>query len=107
PFGFAHTLCALDFYQNKPKEIVLIGKRSEPETTAIVQEIHKHYLPNKTLQLVDPDESLERISSLLQGKSQIGGKPTVYVCSDSTCSTPVTSWTELKRLLEAWPLRIL
>jgi uncharacterized protein len=100
PFGFAHMLCALDFYLNKPKEIVLVGKKSEPETTALVQEIHTHYLPNKVLQLVDPNESLERISPLLRGKSQIGGKPTVYVCSDSTCSAPVTSWTELKQLLE-------
>jgi uncharacterized protein len=101
PFGFAHMLCALDFYLNKPKEVVLVGKQSAPETAALVQEIHKHYLPNKVLQLVDPNESLEKISPLLQGKSQIGGKPIVYVCSDSTCSAPVTSWTELKQLLES------
>jgi uncharacterized protein len=101
PFGFAHMLCALDFYLNKPKEVVLVGKRSEPETAALVQEIHKHYLPNKVLQLVDPNESLEKISPLLQGKSQIGGKLTVYVCSDSTCSAPLTNWAELKQLLES------
>jgi uncharacterized protein len=100
PFGFAHMLCALDFYLNKPKEVVLVGKKGEPETAALVQEIHKHYLPNKVLQLVDPNESLEKISPLLQGKSQIGGKLTVYVCSDSTCSSPVTNWAELKQLLE-------
>jgi uncharacterized protein YyaL (SSP411 family) len=100
PFGFAHMLCALDFYLNKPKEVVLVGKKNEPETAAMVQEIHKHYLPNKVLQLVDPNESLEKISPLLQGKSQIGGKLTVYVCSDSTCSAPVTKWAELKQLLE-------
>jgi uncharacterized protein len=100
PFGFAHMLCALDFYLNKPKEVVLVGKNGEPETAALVQEIHNHYLPNKVLQLVDPNESLEKISPLLQGKSQIGGKLTVYVCSDSTCSSPVTNWAELKQLLE-------
>jgi uncharacterized protein YyaL (SSP411 family) len=51
------------------------------------------------LQLVDPNQSLEKISPLLQGKSQIDGKSTAYVCYDFTCSAPVTSWTELKPLL--------
>src|SRR5437867_9096864 len=101
PFGFAHMLCALDFYLNRPKEIVLVGKNSDLETRALVQEIHKLYLPNRVLQLVDPNQSLERISPLLQGKSQIDGKPTAYVCYDFTCSAPVTSWSELKPLLES------
>ena len=101
PFGFAHMLCALDFYLNKPKEVVLVGKISDPETRALVKEIHKLYLPNKVLQLVDPNQSLDKISPLLQGKSQIDGKSTAYVCYDFTCSVPVTSWTELKPLLES------
>jgi uncharacterized protein YyaL (SSP411 family) len=101
PFGFAHMLCALDFYLNRPKEIVLVGKTSDPETTALVQEIHSLYLPNKVVQLVDPNQSLEKISPLLQGKSQIDGKTTAYVCYDFTCSAPVTSWSELKPLLES------
>jgi uncharacterized protein YyaL (SSP411 family) len=100
PFGFAHMICALDFYLNKPKEVVLVGKNGDPQTAALVREIHKLYLPNKVLQLVDPNESLEKISPLVQGKSQINGKPTAYVCSDFTCSAPVTSWNELKQLLE-------
>jgi uncharacterized protein YyaL (SSP411 family) len=58
------------------------------------------YLPNKTFQLVGPDEPLEKISPLLHGKSQIDGKPTVYVCQNFTCSAPVTSRQELKPLLE-------
>ncbi len=101
PFGFAHMLCALDFYLNKPKEVVLVGKISDPETRALVKEIHQLYLPNKVLQLVDPNQSLDQISPLLQGKSQIDGKSTAYVCYDFTCSVPVTSWTELKPLLES------
>jgi uncharacterized protein len=101
PFGFAHMLCALDFYLNKPKEVVLVGNKSDPETAALVKEIHKLYLPNKVVQLVDPNQALEKISPLLQGKSQIDGKPTAYVCYDFTCSAPVTSWSELKPLLES------
>ena len=100
PFGFAHLLCALDLYLNKPKEIVVVGKRETSAIAELVREINSLYLPNKTLQLVGPNEPLERISPLLQGKNPVDGKPTVYVCQNFTCSAPVTSWQELKPLLE-------
>ena len=101
PFGFAHLLCALDFYLAKPKEIVLVADRKAPAATELVRGIHSLYLPNRTLQLVGPGESLEKISPLLAGKTQIDGKTTAYVCHNFTCSRPVTSWDELKPLLEA------
>jgi len=99
PFGFAHMLCALDLYLRKAKEIVVVGKREDPMTAELVRGIHSLYLPNKTLQLAGPDEALEKISPLLQGKTQLDGKPTVYVCQNFTCSAPVTSWEDIKRLL--------
>ena len=101
PFGFAHMLCALDLYLRKPKEIVVIGKRKDANIAEIINRIHSIYLPNKTLQLAGPDESLEKISPLLRGKTQLDGKPTVYVCQNFTCSAPVTTWDELKPLLES------
>jgi uncharacterized protein len=100
PFGFAHMLCALDLYLRKPKEIVVIGNRKDANIAELINRIHSIYLPNKTLQLAGPDESLEKISPLLRGKTQLDGKPTVYVCHNFTCSLPVTSWEEIKPLLE-------
>ena len=101
PFGFAHMLCALDLFLNKPKEVVVIGHQSDPETVEFISKIHHLYLPNKILQLVSPEESLEKISPLLAGKRQIDGRPTAYVCHNSTCSAPVVNWEALKILLEA------
>jgi uncharacterized protein YyaL (SSP411 family) len=101
PFGFAHMLAALDFYLEKPKEIVLVGDNKDPETAELLTKIHSHYLPNMTLQLASPEDSLEKVSSLLAGKKQIEGKPTVYVCHNFTCSRPVIEWDELKPLLDA------
>jgi uncharacterized protein len=101
PFGFAHMLCALDLYLRKPKEIVVIGNRKDANIAELINRIHSIYLPNKTLQLAGPDESLEKISPLLRGKTQLDGKPTVYVCQNFTCSAPVTTWDELKPLLES------
>ena len=101
PFGFAHMLAALDFYLQKPKEVVLVGDKKDPETAALLTKIHSLYLPNMTLQLANPDDSLEKVSSLLAGKKQFEGKPTVYVCHNFTCSRPVVEWEKLKPLLDA------
>ena len=101
PFGFAHLLCALDFYLEKPKDVVMIGERGDPGVEDLLAKIHSIYQPNMTIQLVSPRETLERLSPLLRGKSQVGDKATVYVCHNFTCSAPVTSWDELKPLIES------
>ncbi|MBI4488402.1 MAG: thioredoxin domain-containing protein [Deltaproteobacteria bacterium] len=100
PFGFAHMLSALDFYLEKPKEIVLVGEKKDQATQDLLRKIHCLYLPNKTLQLVAPGEPLEKVSPLLEGKTQLDGKPTVFVCHNFTCSAPVTEWEELRKLLD-------
>jgi uncharacterized protein YyaL (SSP411 family) len=100
PFGFAHMLAALDFYLEKPKEIVLVGNPEDQRTKGFLTNIHSSYLPNLTLQLAGPDQPLETISPLLAGKTQIDGTPTAYVCQNFTCSRPVTTWEDLKPLLE-------
>ncbi len=100
PFGLATMLGALDFHLSKPAEIVMVAGRDDPDARGIVQQVQDSYLPNKTLQWVSPDARLEEISPLLEGKSQVGGKPTVYVCRNFTCAPPVTDWEGLKPLLE-------
>jgi len=100
PFGFAHMLAAMDFYLDKPKEIVLIGNREDQSTAELLTNIYSSYLPNLTLQFASPDQPLEKISPLLAGKTQIDGRPTAYVCQNFTCSRPVTTWEDLKSLLD-------
>jgi uncharacterized protein YyaL (SSP411 family) len=101
PFGFAHMLGAMDFYLAKPKEIVLVGEKKDPGTRDLLAKIHSLYLPNMTLQLADPNDPLDKISSLLAGKKPVDNKPTVYVCHNFTCSRPVVDLEELKPLLDA------
>ena len=100
PFGLATMLGALDFHLSMPAEIVMVAGKDDPEARGIIQQVQYSYLPNKTLQWVSPDARLEEISPLLEGKSQIGGKATVYVCRNFTCAPPVTDWEGLKPLLE-------
>jgi uncharacterized protein YyaL (SSP411 family) len=91
----------LDFYLEKPREIVLVGELEDPKTAELAARIKSLFLPNKTLRQVRPTERLETVSPLLRGKSQVENRATVYVCHNFTCSAPVTTWTELRPLLEA------
>ena len=100
PFGFAHSLCALDQHLHPPKEIVVVGGADDPGTKALVHEVHRVYLPDKILQLAQDGEAPEEISPLLRGKHRVNGQPTAYVCENFTCSAPVTSSAELRTLLE-------
>jgi len=101
PFGFAHMVAALDFYLEKPREIVLVGDKNGAGEQELLRKIHSLYLPNKTIQIVAPGAPAGKLSPLLQGKTQRDGKPTVYVCHNFTCSAPVTEWEELKMLLQS------
>ena len=100
PFGLATMLGALDFHLSMPAEIVMVAGKEDADARGVVQQVQDSYLPNKTFQWVSPDARLEDISPLLEGKSQVGGKPTVYVCRNFTCAPPVTDWEGLKPLLE-------
>ena len=100
PFGFAHMLAAMDFYLEKPKEIVLVGEKEDPATGDLLAKIHSLYLPNITLQLASPNDPLDKVSALLAGKKPVDSKPTVYVCHKFTCSRPVVDWCDLKSLLD-------
>ena len=99
PFGFAHMLCALDFFLSQAHEVVVAGERYDSETQTLLGKIHSLYLPNMTLQLASTHDILQKHSPHLEGKSKMNGKPTVYVCQNFTCAAPFTEWQEIKTLL--------
>jgi len=98
PFGFANMLCAVDFYAQQPREVVVVGAADAPDTLALLRRIRQTYLPNATLTVVDSTRAAQ-LPSLLQGKSQVDGKATVYVCHRRTCSAPATTWEALEPVL--------
>ena len=91
PFGFAQMLAAADWYHRKPLEIVVVGRPDDTATRELLGAIHRQYLPNKIVTLANPDGG--RRLPIAEGKTQVEGKTTVYVCHGSTCAPPMTSWT--------------
>ncbi len=98
PFGLANLIAAADFHVRKPKEVVVVIHPENAASDPILRQLRSAYIPNRTLTLVDPDPSTPR-PALLEGKGQIDGATTVYVCQRMTCSAPVTEWSELSTLL--------
>ena len=106
PFGYASLLSVCADYLHKPQEIVLIGTPGAPDTQAMLAALHRTYVPHKTVVLIDPQRAAAALAALpllrdvLAGKTQVGGKATVYVCHDFTCSLPVTEPAALTALLD-------
>ena len=101
PTGMGHWLCALDFYLSSPKEVVVVGPRTEDGTRSLLSEIFNPFLPNKVVvgQESDSGNGDEKLP-LLQGRVLVDGKPTVYVCENYTCQMPVTSAEALAQQLQ-------
>ncbi len=100
PFGFSQLLGVLDFHLQRPKQIVLVGDASAPETRQLLARINALYLPNKTVACLDPQSLADgKGPAALTGKVQVDGKLTTYVCHNFTCSPPATDWGSLKALL--------
>ena len=100
PFGFSQLLGVLDFHLQRPKQIVLVGDASAPETRQLLARINALYLPNKTVVCLDPQSLADgKGPAALAGKVQVDGKLTTYVCHNFTCSPPATDWGTLKALL--------
>ena len=99
PRAAGHWLCALDFHLSTPREIVIVGDQSEPETRALAAEVFRHYRPNRVLVGVGGGEAQRVESPLLRARERIGGRPTAYVCESYVCKLPVTDPADLARQL--------
>ena len=91
PAGTGRWLAALDFYLSTPKEVAIIGEPDNPETSALLREVNRRYLPNRGV--VGASGEGTAVSSglpLLEGRGMVDGKPTAYVCENYACQLPVT-----------------
>jgi uncharacterized protein YyaL (SSP411 family) len=98
PFSHTYMFCALDFWFGS-REIVIAGPQKDPAVQQVVAEVWKRFLPDKVLAAAD--EGVPEVSSLTQGKTAIGGKPTVYICQNFACKSPITDMGSLRKELDA------
>jgi uncharacterized protein len=83
------------------QEIVIVGKREQEGTQALLQEVHARYLPDAVVLLADPEDrgELSSLAPFTAALQQTSGLPTAFVCRDFTCRLPVTAPGDLVALL--------
>ena len=95
PSGAGHWLCALDFYLSEPKEIAIVGERSDASTEALVAEVYRSFVPNRVLIGRSPEDGSLADLPLAEARDMINGRPTAYVCQNYECQLPVNEPREL------------
>ncbi|HIA65976.1 TPA: thioredoxin domain-containing protein [Candidatus Poribacteria bacterium] len=103
PSGSAQMLCGVDFLIDTPKEIAIIGNPLSEQTQEILKDIHRRFVPNKVVALLNPNtedrQKIEELIPLLASKTSIDGKTTIYVCQNYACQLPTTDVGDLDKLL--------
>jgi uncharacterized protein YyaL (SSP411 family) len=98
PEQSTQMLCALDFIIGNPKEIVLAGDMEGLKE--MLREIRNRPMPNKVVSYSPTENSVLSVNlPILEGKIPINKKPTVYICQNYTCKSPVTDMDSLKKQL--------
>jgi len=102
PMGYTQLLVALDFMVGPSKEIVIAGDPALETTRAMIKAVRREFLPNKVL-LLRPHGSegkrLDSLSPFVKAMGTLNNQPTVYVCEEYTCKTPITDPDTLKATL--------
>ncbi|MDP9349796.1 MAG: thioredoxin domain-containing protein [Gemmatimonadota bacterium] len=90
PAAFGHLLSALDFHLAVPREVVVVGRRGEEDTEALLEVLRHGFRPNTLLALHDPEagSEAEALIPLLEGRTRLDGRATAYVCERYTCQLP-------------------
>ena len=102
PSAMPQMLVALDFSLTKPQQIIIAGKPDAMDTRDLLDEVHRHYLPNTVVLMADGGEGQKYLAEKLKelkGMRPIDGKAAAYVCENFTCKAPVTTVEELRKLL--------
>ncbi len=104
PNAFAELLGTLDFVLGPSREVIVVGRRDDADTTEMLRTINSIFLPNKVVLRVSPSGEDRRrlldLNQFLKKYDLINGRATTYVCESHSCRAPATTPAELRTLLE-------
>jgi uncharacterized protein YyaL (SSP411 family) len=92
------TLLAASVLLERSVQVVVIGAPEDPATEALRNVALAAAAPGCIVTCIGPDGALPD-GHPAAGKSQIDGRPTVYVCPGQTCRLPMTAPEELRSAL--------
>ena len=103
PTAWTTMLTALNWYLNKPRQIILAGSPSAQSTLDMLHQVFSLYMPIKVLLCADGGTGqnfLGQYVEFIKAIKVVDGKTTVYVCRDYTCRAPTSDPAELSKILQ-------
>ena len=102
PSSLPRMLCAMDWYLDNPKEIVIVLPDYETEVSRFVRRLGEMFLPNRTLVVAGHGAHAKRIAALVplaMDKETVDDVTTAYVCENRVCKKPTSDPEEFARQL--------
>lgn len=103
PVAIPQMLASLAYNNGRRRQIVVVGDKEAGDTRAMVREVHRRFLPDATLMLVDSEHarrSLAAYQPAVAAMHRLNGAATAYVCENFTCDLPVAGPARLSELLK-------
>jgi uncharacterized protein len=92
PTAMPRLLSALDFWLDRPKEIVIVTPTDLAEAQPFLDRMRSQFVPNRVIAVVRERDraALAELIPIVADKLARGGKPTAYVCEQHVCDLPTS-----------------
>jgi hypothetical protein len=101
PTAAGQTLLALDLELGPTYELVLAGDLTDDATQQVLADLRRRYLPHRVLAFAGAGGAKPQAAGeLLEGKTMLGGAPTLYICEGFTCHAPAQGREEIAHALD-------
>jgi uncharacterized protein YyaL (SSP411 family) len=102
PSAVPQMLVAYEFSLAKPRQVIVVGDPSAPETAEMIRILQAHFSPNRIVMLVDEPtrKTLAGYLPLIENMTRLHGKTTAYVCENYACKLPTADAAKFAELLK-------
>jgi len=101
PTSFGFALQSVDFASGNSQEIIIAGKKDDPDTKHMLNILRDGFLPNSVVLVNDPeDEKIRELAPFLADFGMKDGKATAYVCQNYSCELPTTDPEQMMELIQ-------
>jgi uncharacterized protein YyaL (SSP411 family) len=102
PMSHTFFMTAMDFINGPSHEVVVIGSPGAEDTEAMLRALSERFLPNKVVLFIPDGETVDiaEIASYVKDYINVEERATAYVCVNFSCLLPVTSASEMLKLVE-------
>jgi hypothetical protein len=103
PVALPQMLAACEFLLRGPREVVVVGERDGADTKALLRTLHGSFGPNRVTLLVDSAETRRKLAAgipAVESMEKIGGRASVFVCTNYACQLPVFEPEQLAGLIQ-------